>query len=634
MRCWKSGRRLGPGSRRASAAWWSRPSSCDVEAGLEVEDGLAVLDGHDAAGGEAAAVADAVDLVEDRAPTGRRAAGSRRGASGRGGRPSTVRAAATRAWPATWPPKTRWRLSSGERPRKMLTSMGSRSSSRTRSSSAAVIGASLAYPSHHPRTSTVSADSAVRGKARGTTSAHRLWRRVGRRCRWRPREVRGSRRLRSRPWRCSISTRTSCCPPPAPCASRLDLTRDVPDDLIRECVALAFQSPSGSNNPTMQFVVVRDEAKRRGHRRDLPPVLRALQGRSTASTSARSTSTTSTPTPCSSASARSADFLGDHMGEVPVLVIACTRAAGSTACPASPARRWAATCCRRCGASCWRPGPAASARAGRRCTSCRSRPWPRSSASRSTRVQQLCLIAAGLHRRAPTSSRPTGPIPTRSSTGTRWYVDAGLRARGGGGHAASCRRRRATRSTRRRSPPRWPCPARRCSRSARTAGAPRSGSAPPPAQAGTVVFAVDHHRGSEENQAGWEHHDPTLVDPRRADGHAADVPPHHRRRRPGGRGGRRRGAVGAGRRGTGARRSRSCSSTAATAYSRRAPTTRLDAPRRPWRPAGHPRRVPRSGRRRPAAVRGHLPACARVRALHRGVGHRFIAGAEVRDHRP
>jgi hypothetical protein len=31
--------------------------------------------------------------------------------------------------------------------------------------------------------------------------------------------------------------------------------------------------------------------------------------------------------------------------------------------------------------------------------------------------------------------------------------------------------------------------------------------------AGTVLFAVDHHRGSEENQAGWEWHDPTLVDP-------------------------------------------------------------------------------------------------------------------------
>lgn len=30
----------------------------------------------------------------------------------------------------------------------------------------------------------------------------------------------------------------------------------------------------------------------------------------------------------------------------------------------------------------------------------------------------------------------------------------------------------------------------------------------------TVLFAVDHHRGSEENQAGWEHHDTSVVDPR------------------------------------------------------------------------------------------------------------------------
>ena len=29
----------------------------------------------------------------------------------------------------------------------------------------------------------------------------------------------------------------------------------------------------------------------------------------------------------------------------------------------------------------------------------------------------------------------------------------------------------------------------------------------------TVLFTVDHHRGSEENQAGWEHHDVDLVDP-------------------------------------------------------------------------------------------------------------------------
>ena len=30
---------------------------------------------------------------------------------------------------------------------------------------------------------------------------------------------------------------------------------------------------------------------------------------------------------------------------------------------------------------------------------------------------------------------------------------------------------------------------------------------------GRVLFAVDHHRGSEENQPGWEHHDPELIDP-------------------------------------------------------------------------------------------------------------------------
>src|ERR687896_298454 len=32
-------------------------------------------------------------------------------------------------------------------------------------------------------------------------------------------------------------------------------------------------------------------------------------------------------------------------------------------------------------------------------------------------------------------------------------------------------------------------------------------------ETGGTVFTVDHHRGSEENQAGWEHHDPTVVDP-------------------------------------------------------------------------------------------------------------------------
>ncbi|MBV9022951.1 MAG: class I SAM-dependent methyltransferase [Streptomycetaceae bacterium] len=32
-------------------------------------------------------------------------------------------------------------------------------------------------------------------------------------------------------------------------------------------------------------------------------------------------------------------------------------------------------------------------------------------------------------------------------------------------------------------------------------------------EAGIVAVTVDHHRGSEEQQPGWEYHDPSLVDP-------------------------------------------------------------------------------------------------------------------------
>jgi predicted O-methyltransferase YrrM len=45
-------------------------------------------------------------------------------------------------------------------------------------------------------------------------------------------------------------------------------------------------------------------------------------------------------------------------------------------------------------------------------------------------------------------------------------------------------------------------------------------------ETGAVLFSLDHHRGSEENQAGWEHHDTSLVDP--ATGRL-DTLPHWRR---------------------------------------------------------------------------------------------------------
>ena len=44
---------------------------------------------------------------------------------------------------------------------------------------------------------------------------------------------------------------------------RLDFSKPVPDDVVRECVAAAMQSPSGSNMMTMSFVIVRDAAKRK-----------------------------------------------------------------------------------------------------------------------------------------------------------------------------------------------------------------------------------------------------------------------------------------------------------------------------------------------------------------------------------
>ncbi len=43
---------------------------------------------------------------------------------------------------------------------------------------------------------------------------------------------------------------------------------------------------------------------------------------------------------------------------------------------------------------------------------------------------------------------------------------------------------------------------------------------------GTILYALDHHRGSEENQPGWEHHEPDLVDRELG---LLDTLPHFRR---------------------------------------------------------------------------------------------------------
>jgi len=103
---------------------------------------------------------------------------------------------------------------------------------------------------------------------------------------------------------------------------RLDFDREVGDDVIRECVALAMQAPSGSNNMSMQFVVVRDPAKR------------AAIGECYAQCYAQYRTwdgayvrTIKKDTEVEQAQQQrvgdSADFLGDHMGDAPALVIAC-----------------------------------------------------------------------------------------------------------------------------------------------------------------------------------------------------------------------------------------------------------------------------------------------------------------------
>ncbi len=104
---------------------------------------------------------------------------------------------------------------------------------------------------------------------------------------------------------------------------RLDVGRPVDPELIRQCVAAALQAPSGSNNLTMQFVVVTDAEKRAAIGdvyRQCYDIYKSLDGVYVGSIVK--------PTEPERAQQRrvqtSADYLGEHMGESPALVIACT----------------------------------------------------------------------------------------------------------------------------------------------------------------------------------------------------------------------------------------------------------------------------------------------------------------------
>lgn len=105
---------------------------------------------------------------------------------------------------------------------------------------------------------------------------------------------------------------------------RLDLTRDVPLELVRECIEIALQAPSGSNRQGWHWVVVTDADKRRAigeYYRDVTE--RYLQsGASAAGLFADDPERAAVQQRVGD----SAAHLGRVMGDVPVLVIPCLTA--------------------------------------------------------------------------------------------------------------------------------------------------------------------------------------------------------------------------------------------------------------------------------------------------------------------
>ena len=93
---------------------------------------------------------------------------------------------------------------------------------------------------------------------------------------------------------------------------RLDLEREVPDDVLLECLQLAVQAPTGSNRQGWRWMVVRDDEKKAG----LADIYRRAGGDYLAAAAAE--------TPTNSQSGRvmdSANFLAQNLEKVPVMVI-------------------------------------------------------------------------------------------------------------------------------------------------------------------------------------------------------------------------------------------------------------------------------------------------------------------------
>jgi nitroreductase len=105
---------------------------------------------------------------------------------------------------------------------------------------------------------------------------------------------------------------------------RLDLERPVPMELIRECIEIALQAPSGSNRQTWHWLVITDAEKRAAigeyYRRAVEAYLAGpgAAGKLHADDPERG--------PVQRRVGDSVAYLGERMGQVPVLVIPCLQA--------------------------------------------------------------------------------------------------------------------------------------------------------------------------------------------------------------------------------------------------------------------------------------------------------------------
>ncbi|KAA0021425.1 nitroreductase family protein [Antrihabitans cavernicola] len=105
---------------------------------------------------------------------------------------------------------------------------------------------------------------------------------------------------------------------------RLDLDKPVPLDLIKECLQIALQAPSGSNRQGWQWVVITDPELRAGVGRIYgEQVEKYLNSRASA---AKLFADNPDRAPVQQRVGDSVAWLGDRMGDVPVLVIPCIKA--------------------------------------------------------------------------------------------------------------------------------------------------------------------------------------------------------------------------------------------------------------------------------------------------------------------